>query len=438
MLLMRQWLTATMNAYDYMTVCVDSRLGEDKLLVFQLLELERKSIIVRPFVDASDEAELQGLYVVSYQPLELWSGGAEIRPEVERLETFVLQTPAKTDILTLCGGLAGRPGICVWQARTSDVDGCVELYNRQPLIDRRVDLMTSHTPVLALTDALTDKGFVGVQQVVHHRVGVLQYDSRGLSGRRAYLPCVLRTNDLAAKGIKEFASAGCGAYFEALLGGKGAVRPGMPAAAYKRLLAGEAGDDLTVAALEVDAPLPLPGPARARARRQTAPRPPPPLADEGESSGESIVGGGQAHGTIGKGGPVDRWPAPESDNSVAGGSGLADGAACADRAAPAALVSARRLPNGAPATISACAIQFVPGRITMTHTYADRLSVRCPAHQRCTKSRPVELLRDQLGPRCAEAFLGVWIAHAGASERAAHAKYMPSVAEMREYLEAHP
>lgn len=245
---MRQWLTATMNAYDYMTVCVDDRADEDKLLAFQLLELERKSIIVRGFVDASEEAELQGLYVVSYEPLEIWGGGAGQRSEPKALDTFVLQSPEKTDILTLCGGLAGRQGICVWQARTSDVDGCVELFDRQRLIDRRMDLMTTHTPVLALTDALAEKGFVGVQHALHHRVGVLEYDSRLLSGRRAYLQCVLRTSDLAAKGIQEFASAGSGAYFEALLRGKGVVRPGLPAAAYKRLLADDAGDELAAAA----------------------------------------------------------------------------------------------------------------------------------------------------------------------------------------------
>lgn len=74
----------------------------------------------------------------------------------------------------------------------------------------------------------------------------------------------------------------------------------------------------------------------------------------------------------------------------------------------------------------------------MTHTYAERLSVHCPVHPRCTKSRSVELMRDLLGSRCAEAFLGVWLAQAGMLEQAKHAKYVPPVAEMRQYLEAHP
>lgn len=96
-----------------MTVRVDDHEGPGKLLAFQLLDLERKSIIVRPFVDASEEAEMRGLYVVSYQPLEVWSGGVEQGPEVEKLETFTLQSPAKADILTICGGLVGRQRICV-------------------------------------------------------------------------------------------------------------------------------------------------------------------------------------------------------------------------------------------------------------------------------------------------------------------------------------
>lgn len=150
------------------------------------------------------------------------------------------------------------------------------LHNRHRLTSRRMDLMSSHTPVLTLTDALGDKGFEGVSRVVRHRVGVLGYDNRCLSGRRAYLQCVLRTRDLATKGIGEFSSVGSGAYFDALLRGKGAVRPGLSAAAYKRLLATETGDELAVVALEVEAPLPLPGPARRAAHRQVVPRPPPP------------------------------------------------------------------------------------------------------------------------------------------------------------------
>lgn len=48
------------------------------------------------------------------------------------------------------------------------------------------------------------------------------------------------------------------------------------------------------------------------------------------------------------------------------------------------------------------------------------------------------MMRGEFGPRCAEAFLGAWLAQAGTLERDAHAKFMPSAAEMRQYLEVHP
>lgn len=98
-----------------------------------------------------------------------------------------------------------------------------------------------------------------------------------------------------------------------------------------------------------------------------------------------------------------------------------------------------RLPAFVPDEINGMPVSFVQGRLSMTHTYHDRLSVRCsnPAHT-CTKSRSLGLLRDKFGDRCAEAFLGAWLAVANTMDQGAHAKYTPNVAEMTAYLAAHP
>lgn len=95
--------------------------------------------------------------------------------------------------------------------------------------------------------------------------------------------------------------------------------------------------------------------------------------------------------------------------------------------------------QGAPEFILGAQVSYVPGRQTDSHTYADRLSVRCPnlAHHRCSKSRSIALLQDQLGPRSAEGFLGAWLAKAHTMEQAAHRKYMPTLQEMRQFLAEH-
>ena len=80
---------------------------------------------------------------------------------------------------------------------------------------------------------------------------------------------------------------------------------------------------------------------------------------------------------------------------------------------------------------------FVPGRNDDTWTYADRLKVKCPEHEDCTRSRSLALGIDKYGPRAAEAFLAVWLQHAHVSRRE-HREFKPTNAQMQAYLVGEP
>lgn len=434
--LLRQWYSAVLRRYEHMTLKVTFEDGGYGFQAFQVLDLERRNIITRPFVDTADELELEGLYTISMQPLEVWGHSSTQEPG-DTLETFVYLDPMKIDIIAACGADPdSRKSLYAWEARSSDVDGCVEFHSKQLLLSRQTDLMGKKVPVLSLLDALDARGFFGVEEVVSHTQGCRFYDCRRLQSRRAYLQCVLHAQALAAKGVLEFHSAGTASYFEALLRGKQAVRPGLPALEYKRQLAIDEGDVLALASLDAKAkkgrrkrsgPAPLP--------EMVVPPQPQPIADGGSSDDGSVVGG-----SVGP--PLD-----DGVVGAAGGAGIA-GAASDEGGASivgGAMSEARthrqhELPEGVLDTIAGSRVRFVPGRTTQSHTYADRLSVRCTnaAHPACAKSRSMALLRTKFGLRSAEAFLGAWLAKAESMTSADHAKYVPKVPDMEAYLSSNP
>lgn len=438
--LLRQWLAATLKQYEYLSMVIVGEGGGRTLQAFQLLDLERRSMIVRPFVDADEAAQLQGLYMVSMQPLELWNPPPTV--DCDSLESFVLQDPQKVDILTAIGGVAsGRGDLYAWEPMESDIDGCMTLAHKTRLTDRHLDLMSASAPVLSLLDALHAKGFTGVGAVVVHDEGTRQYDSRRLPGRRTYLQCALHFDRLKAKGVDSFRSVGPAAYFTALLHAKVYVRPGLTGSEYKALMQREQGSVGEDAPLEdlVDAQVAR----RNRAMSLTqaaAPRALQPPAIRDDDDGDSVAGGGSPVSAPG----AEGNPAAHEDHGVASDSGSSVAGGGADDAlvvvAGAATVARLAVADGMPEKIMGMKVSIVKGRISQSHSYADRLTVQCsnPHHARCSKSRSVALLRDELGVRCAEAFLACWLAKADSMERGGHAKYAPSLGEQRAYLAAHP
>lgn len=428
-LLLRQWFAAAFRRHEYVSLQIISETGDRRLQAFQVLDLERRSLIVRPFIDPDEDAEMQGLYMMSLQPLELWNGHASSDLPGSTLEAFVLMDPMKVDVIAACGvDPESRKGVHVWGARLSDVDGCTTLHDPQPMMSRAVDLMSPQVPVLSLLDSLTTQGFIGIEEVVRHTEACRFFDCRRASSRRAYLQCVLHIGALLAKGVSEFYSSGSNAYFEALLRGKRKVPAGLSALEYRKVLAADRGDDLALAALDArTGKTPRGGRARPKALPIVPQAPPPPIDDGVASSrhSDSIFGGSAA--------------LLDDDDPQA--CGVASHAPDEIAQAPSEAMSGRslRLPPGVPQTISGVMVRFVPGRATATHTYSDRLSVKCTnaSHGQCAKSRSCALLQSTLGPRAAEAFLGAWLAKADAMEAGAHSKHMPKLPDMEAYLAAH-
>lgn len=264
---------------------------------------------------------------------------------------------------------------------------------------------------------------MGCDDKVQHNMSSKNYDQRRLVGRRAYLQCVLFVQHIIDKGINDFSSVGTQAYFDALLRSKKPVQPGLQAQQYRKMLAMEKDEEDP----EACAALALAdeeGAPRRRCPALPAPssRAPEPIADmAAETECGSMLGGDDSH------------PSGGDDEGDGSGYGPVGGGEGGD-----AGLSGAQMPY--PATIAGVHVSFVPGRISATHTYSDRLSVKCcnVDHPRCSKSRSMAMLQERLGPRAAEAFLGAWLSRADAMQAAAHTRYTPSFADMVAWLAANP
>ena len=387
-------------------------------------------------MDLDEQAELEGLYTISLQPVEVWGQKPDMDlRDATRLDVYQYEEPTKADIITACGcRLDCRYDIFVWQAQQSDVSGCVELHSKELLASKKTDLFERNTPVLCLLDALHNQGFSGVSQaVVHGDASGRLFDSRGIASRRAYLQCVLAISKLFANGITEFRSVGSQAYFEALLRGKGLVQSGLPAVEYKKLLAAEREDFGALAALgdggaaNKSRALPKPQVGEQPQSQQQQPKPLEDCAMEEDDS--SIAGGSNDSGNedgeiVGAGADLALQDAPEQQ--PVGGEGENQ--------------EASGLPPGFAREIQGMRVGFVAGRATASHTYADRAIVRCcnPEHQRCGKSRSLALQRDRFGLRSAEFYLAAWMSKAYEMDANNHSKYQPKVADIEAFLGAQP
>lgn len=193
------------------------------------------------------------------------------------------------------------------------------------------------------------------------------------------------------------------------------MQKGLSAKAYRRIVAAADHTDDSFALMDLEE-------RPVGERRRLAAIAPPPVGDKSDSDG-SVMGGGSGD------------DASEAASVVGGG----------DEDPPQPPSPAAPLQHPAedidvPDAISGARVQIIPGRKTRTHTYAARLGVKCTneSHPRCSKTRSLALLRDTLGSRCAEAFLGAWLAKAHELDNAAHMRYAPDVSAMRSYLADRP
>jgi len=147
------------------------------------------------------------------------------------------------DILSLCGcsDADGRK-IMVWEAKLSDVEGCIELCNARTL-SYTLPLIAKGAPILALLDELASRGLAPLQKTTTHSAECkLEFDRRNVCSKREYLKCVLCLPALLKAGLKEFDSAQTQSFYKLLLLNPAKAQPGLSFKEYKRLLSLEAGE----------------------------------------------------------------------------------------------------------------------------------------------------------------------------------------------------
>ena len=146
--LLREFYAATLERYSFISFPVIGEEGLSETYACQLLDTERRNVVVRPFTTVDEDIELTGLYSVSMQPLSQW-GGVRAVAGTNSIDVFLMDDPAKADLITACGVCVdARHHVKVWKTRRSDVEGCTEMYEPIPLTDVLVDLMGKSAPVL--------------------------------------------------------------------------------------------------------------------------------------------------------------------------------------------------------------------------------------------------------------------------------------------------
>ena len=390
--------------------------------IYQILELERRNILVDAF---SFEEEIQiegGVFTVTVQPMQRWSAIDQPNVDGEDVHCYPFEEPTKVDILTAIGLRAEDRRRCqVWQASSSNIECCVRL--RAPSqLTQPIPLTSPKVPVLALLDKLFADGYKPHSGLVRHTgTSAKIYDCRRPEAKRMYFMCVLGIEELRSNGIAEFASGQPGHYYECLLRGKN-VSPGKPDKEYKKALS-DTGNDT---------------PIKLQVLSQSMQVHAPPFEDNAGDS--DIVGddvpcptggsGSAAAAAASSAGPCVDVVEDDSDGVVGDSDGDAPNAVAGLAAAGA----------GIPAFIEGMPVKILKGAISDDYKFTfDRLRVRClnPEHKKCSKYRSTELQRNEWGDRAAEYYLGAWLMESHRPE-AEHRRLKPTADMVRAYAAAHP
>jgi len=419
--LTRQWLTQALQEYDYISVPVLAEEGSRSMQVYQILGVNKKFIGVKVLPLEEPEQE-EMLFEVMVQSMDRWrplAGVEEVVPAT--VDVFAYADPSSVDILTVTGlRPETRHELIRWHARQSDVEGCSELYNPEP-VNVNMKLSNASCPALCILDELARRGFVAhMGLVVHSPTSPLVYDGRILHRKRMYLKALLCLQDLWDGGVLSFKSSASQAFFELMIKTRKPVPAGISAKRCQEMITrAAAGQPLE----EVAALAQVPRPCRAPER---------PLAVADAIVGDDIVGDEQQ--------PLPDPPALPAPPPIvdAGPPGGDEGVVVGDEP----LVAVEGPPAAEvarwPREIQGQPVRVVAGRHFGGYSYHDRLQVRCSnaAHHNCTKSRSTQLDLAVHGPRAAEFYLGAWLLQAHLPVEV-HRKLMPRVADVREYAASH-
>ena len=274
-------------------------------------------------------------------------------------------------------------------------------------------LVDSKIPILALTDALEAEGFVGVNRLCRHdRSSAMEFDQRNVISKRSYLQAALALPNLLVKGVTGFRSGLAISYYQVLLKAGADVEQGLKSKDYRRRLAELMGDGVTLASL---------------LSQPVAPKPRLALQQDGGNSsiaGDDVAALGDIGGDDEQVGAIPPPDEPRLEDAAAdvGGDEVAEGA-----------WSLAEFPD-----------HFLGQRLMKTRakkdskwSYCARVAVCCsnPLHS-CTRSRSIEMLVGELGPKAALCYLGCWLDKAHLTQ-AEHRAYQPTQDEMHAFRLLH-
>lgn len=255
--LMRQYLAIALEAPCFISVPAASEDSGRTEEFFQVLALQSRSVFVRTYEAAEDDKPEQGAYLIFVQPYEQWRPNDELSGAVPGREQdiFDIEEPILVDAIDVCGGMGQRRQFVKWQATTSDVEGCLRLMSPE-VLRPKLPLTSPDILVLALVDALKERGCEGVsQRCFHSNADQKTFDARDLPSRRSYLQCVLALPELLSAGVASFVSGQPSAYYVLLLRDKQTIPPNLGAKEYRRRLALAEGSAGSILALEQAAPV---------------------------------------------------------------------------------------------------------------------------------------------------------------------------------------
>ena len=104
-------------------------------------------------------------------------------------------------------------------------------------------LAATGVPILCLVDALAEKGWEPKWALCNHGPGLpLEYDARGICGKRRYLQVLLLGEEVWRRGVLPFRSDVPQGWLALLLRGQWSAPPGLAAGEYARRLAALKGE----------------------------------------------------------------------------------------------------------------------------------------------------------------------------------------------------
>ena len=414
--LMKEYFTLCLVPSSFISFTAGAASGDDSddLRFVQILAIEPRVTVVDTCTVKDATRPLLNISVQDFSPMvPIASDSAAIlaRPSVD-VFAFSDSQPEELDFGHWVP--SDRRDFIQWTNEQSTMPGCVTLRDPCCLAPAHgLSLMDDKMPTLCILDALASAGWTGTRSIVDHNSESESesklFDSREPMRRKNYFRCVLVIDQLFGAGILRFKSGRQDTYYRYLLKFKRLPPPDLSMKLVNDLIR-QADDDSDgyPAILAPPPPAPLP----------VVPRDPDIFLSDDEPMVPAPVPAELP-------GPDSQAPEPEP---------IADADIVPELPEPEPAIPVPPADDW-PATLEGMDLKKIAGRAAPGRVFFfSRLSIGCPNrdHVDCKKSRSTELMKAQLGPRAALCFLGCWAENSRLSKEE-HARYCPTLADMRDY-----